>query len=328
MVYEVYNIFNPGEQARFIANNRSMFRGLSINQFNKKFATDEDCRKYLFQIKWGIGYQCRKCNHTRYYKGETVFHLRCRLCDYDESVTAGTLFHKIKFPLVKAFGIAFTVCVRKKGMSTLELGKKFGIRQTTAWLFKRKLQEAMKDPKSHAYLPNEFEVHDVIISGTKKDGASKEYTSFQNVKIVFYSDNDRRILGNATVINNSDKSTSDLNSLACLHNIRKRKLKNHDTLIDNLSQRQKKSGKYYRVKNFGDIIIMNLHNWLNGIHHHCSERFLMGYLNEFFFRFNHRERLSQVMHIILERIMFEQPYFHKPSRPKWLIPSRSKAIHP
>lgn len=305
-----------------------MFRGMSVQQFNKKFVTDEDCRKYLFQIKWKNGYQCRKCSHQLYYKGETAFHRRCKSCDYDESVTAGTLFHKIKFPLIKAFGIAFTICVRKKGMSTLELGRKFGIRQTTAWLFKRKLQEAMKDTNADAFISNILEVHEVTISGSKRDNTKKEYKSSLNVKIVFSSNKEKRYLGNAILMDNSNRSPSDLNSLACLYKIRKRKSQNLkiQTIGSNLNL--KGTRNKLRNKHFGDIIIVNLHNWLNGIHHHCSERFLMGYLNEFFFRFNHRDELADLMHCILERIMNREPYFHKPSPPKWLVLSRDKPSHP
>ncbi|HEY8661692.1 MAG TPA: transposase, partial [Hanamia sp.] len=45
-----------------------MFKGLNIIEFSERFATDDDCRKYLSEIKWKNGYQCGKCGHTRYYE--------------------------------------------------------------------------------------------------------------------------------------------------------------------------------------------------------------------------------------------------------------------
>ncbi|MBC7888554.1 MAG: transposase [Ferruginibacter sp.] len=53
---------------------------------------------------------------------------------------------------------------------------------------------------------------------------------------------------------------------------------------------------------------MNLKGWLRGIHHHCSERFTDGYLNEFFFRFNRRNFLPSIWHKLIERFMTGQPY--------------------
>ena len=51
--------------------------------------------------------------------------------------------------MLKAFEIAFRVTVRKKGMSSCELSKEVGCNQKSAWLFKAKLQEAMKSSEQY-----------------------------------------------------------------------------------------------------------------------------------------------------------------------------------
>jgi hypothetical protein len=78
-------------------------------------------------------------------KGRTCYCLRCKKCGYDESVTANTVFHAIKMPILKAFHMAFRLTAKKKGMSTVELGPEVGVGQKTAWLFKRKMQSEMKE---------------------------------------------------------------------------------------------------------------------------------------------------------------------------------------
>ena len=98
-----------------------MFEGISIHDFRKQFSTDEDCISYLADLKWGNGYKCVKCGHEGYYKGRQWFYRRCSKCMYDESVTAGTTFHKCKLGLLRAFEIAFRISVRIKGMSTCKL---------------------------------------------------------------------------------------------------------------------------------------------------------------------------------------------------------------
>ncbi len=121
-----------------------MFIGISQNSFQASFASNDDCKAYLFKLKWSNGYNCKQCGNPNAIRGRTNFHKRCSLCKYDESSTAHTLFHKIKIPLNKAFGILFKISVRKKGMSTVEISKEFGINQKTAWLLKRKSQEGIK----------------------------------------------------------------------------------------------------------------------------------------------------------------------------------------
>lgn len=97
-----------------------------------------------------------------------VFHLRCRACHYDESVTANTVFHKLKIPLLKAFGMSFRIAVKKKGMSTTALAREFSINQKSSWLFKRKAQESMKSSGNYP-LDGKVEVDELLIGGPEKD---------------------------------------------------------------------------------------------------------------------------------------------------------------
>jgi hypothetical protein len=59
------------------------------------------------------------------------------------------------------------------------------------------------------------------------------------------------------------------------------------------------------------FMIMNLKGWLRGIHHKCSQRFMNGYLDEFFFRFNRRGYLPTIWHKLTERMMQHVPYAYK-----------------
>ncbi len=87
----------------------------------------EDCLKDLAELKWKEGYKCKRCGSELWWPGRKRFYRRCQRCGYDESPTAGTLFHKLKFGLLKAFRICFILSVRKKGMSSCELSRAFDI---------------------------------------------------------------------------------------------------------------------------------------------------------------------------------------------------------
>lgn len=63
---------------------------------------------------------------------------------YNESSTAGTMFDKVKFPILIAFHIIFKIGTKKNGMSSLELSHEFELRQKTCWEFKWKIQQAMQ----------------------------------------------------------------------------------------------------------------------------------------------------------------------------------------
>ena len=104
---------------------REKFDGVNSIKFNRYFQSDEDCYRYLSEIKWGEEnpYICKKCGHLKFGKGKTPYSRRCAKCNYDESPTAGTMFDKLKFSLLIAFHIVFKISTKKKGMSSMELAE-------------------------------------------------------------------------------------------------------------------------------------------------------------------------------------------------------------
>ncbi len=145
-----------------------MFRGINSIAFNRKFKNNEDCYLYLIEKKWGNGYACSRCGCLECYKGRTYYHRRCKVCRYGESVTANSVFHGMKMPILKAFHMIFRLAAKKKGMSTTELGAEVGVQQKTAWLFKRKIQVVMKQNRNDK-LNGKVDADETLLGGyTKK----------------------------------------------------------------------------------------------------------------------------------------------------------------
>ena len=288
-----------------------MFKGISIQQFNKFFQNEDDCKQYLFDLKWRDGYQCRRCGCNKSHKGRTRFHLRCQSCTYDESVTAHTMFHKLKIPLLKAFGMSFRLAVKKKGMSTTELAREYSINQKSSWLFKRKTQEAMKSSGKHL-LDTKVEVDELLIGGPEKNKRGRNKGEKKLVVIAVEKVKDNQI-GRAYA------QTIDQASAESFKPFFEKYIDNDNARVftdgwrgywplENefeINQKPSKGGKGFPGLH---AVIMNLKGWLRGIHHHCSARFINGYLDEFFFRFNRRNFLTSIWHKLIDRFMINKPY--------------------
>ncbi|MGK7392920.1 MAG: transposase, partial [Candidatus Cyclobacteriaceae bacterium M3_2C_046] len=54
-----------------------------------------------------------------------------------------------------------------------------------------------------------------------------------------------------------------------------------------------------------------LKSWITGIHHHVSDRFLQGYLNEYCYRFNRNRQKSMIFHIMVVRMLATPPAPYK-----------------
>lgn len=108
------------------------------------FVSDEKCLEFLADLKWADGFACRKCGNINYCAGKSSYSRRCTKCKSEESATSGTIFHNCKFPIHKAFIIAYNVCKGKEDVSTYEFARRLALRQMTCWNFKTKIQTALK----------------------------------------------------------------------------------------------------------------------------------------------------------------------------------------
>ncbi len=255
-----------------------MFKGTKLSDFNKTFKNESDCKKFLFHLKWGNGYQCRRCGGTRFTLNSTNYNARCASCRYSESPTANTNFRGIQFPLLTAFRIAFQIVVFKKGISTVEISEIFGVNQKTAWLFKRKLQHVMMT----MVLSNEVNGNiqtERIIDGIILSHRSSELNGLQRVQVEKVSNKARKGIG---FIFRSAHANEVLEPCQLL------------------------GGKYIDIGK--DLMMWNFRTWLTGTHHHCSHRFLQGYLSEFSFKHHFRNRREVVWTELMRGMMSTQPY--------------------
>jgi len=109
------------------------------NQLDEFFKNDEKCLEFISNLKWTNGFVCKKCNDN-FCSGKTPYSRRCTKCKTEESATSGTIFHNCKFPISKAFYIAYHVCKGEEEISTYEFARRLSLRQMTCWNFKTKIQ--------------------------------------------------------------------------------------------------------------------------------------------------------------------------------------------
>src|SRR5665647_3511936 len=116
---------------------------LSTELANQLFNDNDKALKFIADIKWESGFVCRKCGHTNYCEGKTPFSRRCTRCKKEESATAHTIFHNIKFPINKAFYIAYNVCVLGSEFSSYNYSDQLGLNQMTCWKFRKRIQNCV-----------------------------------------------------------------------------------------------------------------------------------------------------------------------------------------
>jgi len=134
----------------------------------EKFGNDEKCRIYLEKLRWPDGVKCIRCQSekiSRIYK-RNQFH--CDACQYQFSVTAGSIFHDSHLPLMKWFAAIYLLSESKKGMSALQLKRTLKMSYKTAWFLCHRVREAVKDD-SCELLNGIIECDETYVGGKAKN---------------------------------------------------------------------------------------------------------------------------------------------------------------
>jgi two-component system, sensor histidine kinase LadS len=161
-----------------VLNDRLMERTMDYRQFRTLYPDNLSCYRFLEQLKWENKFVCRKCANEKYFDGSQKFSRRCTRCGYNESITAYTIFHHIKFPVEKAFYIGY-LAVTGKDDSTLEmLSHEMGLRANTIWSFKKKVLERIRVLEKNGAKPTASVWQNVILLPSVHKSKQKVATTF------------------------------------------------------------------------------------------------------------------------------------------------------
>ena len=135
-------------------------------EFAERFRTEEACRQYLFAMRWPEGFRCPRCGHAEAWETKRNQY-RCSKCDFQVSVTAGTIFHDSRKPLRLWFQAMWYATNQKQGVSALGLQSALGLGSyRTAWIWLHKMRRAMVRP-GRDRLSGTVEVDETYIGGPR-----------------------------------------------------------------------------------------------------------------------------------------------------------------
>ena len=162
---------------------RPNYERITFFEFKEKYISESDCRDKLFKMKWADGYICPKCGYTEYYKIKKRHLYQCKKCRHQTSVTAGTIMHRSRTPLVKWFWAIYLVSSDKRGISALGLSKQLSLYYKVAWLMLHKIRKAMMDRDSEYKLKWTVEMDETFI-GSSSEGNKKRGRGSDKSKVI------------------------------------------------------------------------------------------------------------------------------------------------
>ena len=145
-----------------VLNDLLMEKTMDYKQFKTLYPDRLSCYRDLEAMKWGDDFTCHKCGNEKYFEGLQKFARRCTRCGYNESITAFTIFHAIKFPIEMAFYIAYVTVTGKLDLTTEALASQLGLRRNTVWNFRNKVADRVLELQKRGKRPDASRWEEII----------------------------------------------------------------------------------------------------------------------------------------------------------------------
>jgi len=270
---------------------------MTFTEFTTRFATEEQCRDYLYDLRWKDGFVCPKCGHGKCWTRTDALH-ECAGCGHKTSVIAGTIFQDTRKPLKDWFTAIWWVCTQKNGASALGLQQVLGLRSyQTAWTWLHKIRTAMVYA-NRSKLAGRVEVDEAYLGGEDAGGVIGRGARKKTLVVAAVEVKGRSV-GRARLCVIGDASWRSLSKFI------KDNIEADATLVtDAWSGYSGIEGEGYvhEIHNqsramLGDELLPHVHTvvsllkrWLLGTHQGAvKKKHLQAYLEEYAFRFNRRK---------------------------------------
>jgi hypothetical protein len=106
--------------------------------------TEEECEDFLMELRWSNGFHCPGCGHEEAFQIRSRKLLECKECRMQVSITAGTIMHKSKLPLLIWFKALQALFERGMEVTAYRLSELLHINYRSAKLLVQKICYAYK----------------------------------------------------------------------------------------------------------------------------------------------------------------------------------------
>jgi transposase-like protein len=281
------------------------FKGESLIKFTKRFSDDSACKSYLADIKWNDGYKCKKCGHGKATMRKNQIRT-CTLCHHNESPTAHTAFHKVKFGLQKAFFITFEMVNSTKSLSASQVSKRYEISRKTAWLFMHKIRRVMKSSEQYP-MDGTVQVDEFTIGGKEKGKQGRSYDTKKKKIVGAVELSDKGGVKRVYALKIDDYSSKSLKVIFEKHISVNARVKTDNW--KGYRPIQKAYDITQELSNSGlgmpemHIVIHQIKSWIRTIYSWVHQEQVEHYLNEFSFRINRSQFKHSIFHKVMERVI-------------------------
>jgi transposase-like protein len=297
-------------------------------EFAARFGTEQQCIEHSAQLRWPGGFVCAGCGGREAWRLKARPRLyECAACHRQESVTAGTVFHRTRTDLPKWFLTAYLMGRDKRGVSAKFLQRELDVAYQTAWTMAHKLRHGLSEDSARP-LRGFLEADETFIGGRGDPKSRGRSTNNPNKSLVVAAvekvpaPKDKKghavkrqhgfFVGDARITVLPAASGAELgaflkaNVAAGSHLLtdgfagyrgQQADLSEHLKHTPIIQDHGTNAAEFFPIIH---TLFSNIKAWLAGTHHGVSAKHLPRYLREWCYRFN-RRNLAEGLHGYLIR---------------------------
>jgi transposase len=273
----------------------------SLMEFMREYPNDEACLEKLWRARHsedGEHAECPTCKKNRTFKRYKTADRRpswdCTTCGHHVHPTAGTIFHGSATSLHLWFYVIYVMASTRCGISAKQIEREIGVTYKTAWRMCNLIRNYLMDEDT-GMLDGDVEADETWVGGKAKQYPKMTRQEHEARKASVFAAVERggRIIATATP-----------DSRAPYRHVRQFVMPTATLYTDDYIGYARLAGEYdHRTINHsakvyvsGDVhtqtiegFFGNFKTGVRGAHHSISKKWLQGYLNEWTWRYNHRE---------------------------------------
>ncbi|MDP3722783.1 MAG: IS1595 family transposase [Candidatus Omnitrophota bacterium] len=271
-----------------------MHNTMTVQDFFRRFPTDDACLAHLMRFRYGESLECPRCKQAgKFHRIKKIPAYECQWCGYHIHPMVGTPFEDSHTALQKWFYAMYLFTTSRHGVPAKELQRQLGVTYKTAWRIGHEIRKYMAEIDGDDRLSGHVEADETMIGGRR---SGKRGRGAAGKTIVFgmlqrKGDIMTRVVPDATrntlhgiieqhVAKQSTISTDELTSYKTLD----AKGYAHGTVEHGTKEYVRGIHHVNSVEGFWSQIKRSI----KGTHIHVSKQHLAKYLGEFEFRYNLR----------------------------------------
>ena len=294
----------------------------------REFPDDEACLQWLWRKRYspdGDYAYCKRCGTARTFKRYKTNPPRpswsCTACGLHLTPLAGTVFHKSSTSLHLWFYAFYLMTSTRCGISAKQLERELGVTYKTAWRMMNLIRNRLMAQDYQGPLGGSVEADETWIGGkmrqSEKNAAARRAAETGETRIGQYVKKRQSVFG---MVERGGKvratKVSSRYGYTLRNNIREHVLPASLVYTDEYPGYSGIERKYtHRRINHSEKVYVSgdvhtqtiegffslLKNGIRGVYHSVSEKWLQGYLNEYAWRYNHRDSGESMFKTLLLR---------------------------